>query len=80
MARNIDSPVYMTATEFRTTLSQLGLSADLAAIRLHMSRSTIFQYANGQLAVPPQIAMLLRVMTHRSVSPADLAKLAFPQK
>lgn len=61
----------MTPNQYRTALERLGLTQETAAEFLGVSLRTSHGYANGS-PIPKTTAMLLRLMTQRSIKPEDV--------
>lgn len=68
----------MTADQFRSALSRLGLS-QLGSARLFGTGSrTPRRWANGEAAVPAPIAILLRLMLDGKVTAEDIRGTSIP--
>jgi DNA-binding XRE family transcriptional regulator len=61
----------MNHNQYRTALERLGLTQDSAAEFLGVSLRTSHGYANGS-PIPKPTAMLLRLMTQRSIKPEEI--------
>ena len=66
----------MTADEYRAALQALGLNVSTGADFLDIGVRTSRRYANGQQAVSRPIALLLRVLIAKKVSPATALRIA----
>ena len=69
----------MTADEYREAIEALGLTVLSAGRFLDVNERTARRWANGELSVPPVVAMLLTLMVKYSISVAEAYEL-FGQK
>lgn len=61
----------MNQNQYRIALERLGLTQETAAEFLGVSLRTSHGYANGS-PIPKTTAILLRLMTQRSIKPEDI--------
>lgn len=61
----------MTATQFRTALTKLGLSQERAGLWLGYSIRAVHGWANGE-PIPKTVAKLLRLVVRLDLKPDDV--------
>jgi DNA-binding transcriptional regulator YiaG len=55
----------MSPAQFKTELRRVGLSKRRLAGVLHVSRSTVYRWANGEVEIPGPVAVLMRMLPKR---------------
>jgi DNA-binding transcriptional regulator YiaG len=55
----------MSAAQFKAELRRIGLSKRRLAVVLHVSRSTVYRWANGEVEIPGPVAVLMRMLPKR---------------
>ena len=66
----------MDAKQYRAAIESLRLNRRKAARFLGIDGSSSQRYAEGKFPVPEQVAMLLSVMLHLQISPAEARETA----
>jgi len=77
------SPSYMTPSEFQTVLNELwpGPSQVTRAAKFfHRDLRTVRRWKNKHLPIPPEAAMLMRVMITQGLLPDTVERFAAPHK
>ena len=62
----------MTALEYRDAIKRLGMSLETAAKLQGISEETLRNRARGNVKVPPEAAVLLRLMLAMKLSPQEV--------
>lgn len=62
----------MTANQFRAALDKIGLSQLGAARLFHAGERTPRRWASGEAAVPPTVAVLLRLLVAGKITTMDI--------
>ena len=55
----------MSAAQFKEELRRVGLSKRRLAVVLHVSRSSVYRWATGEVVIPGPVAVLMRLLPKR---------------